>query len=245
MTGLGVVERASGQLASGQLGGGRSRVVRGARVPDVNQCLLVGAVVRRPRVVRGVLEVTLAGQVVTADGVVLPWYHRVVLDSELEPAAGEVWRVMGALEQVKFRSPDGGARSIVRLQGSSAGRVENCAGRVVVQEDSDGGRFFLEGGENRVRLSGNLTRAAESSVGPSGDRLTRLNLAVEGAAGRKDFFLLKAWRDQSVLVSELGKGARVGVNGALLSERFEQRGLTVRNQVVVEVTASNTSGKRV
>jgi len=74
--------------------------------------------------------------------------------------------------------------------------------------------------------------------------LTRLNLAGEGAAGRKDFFLLKAWRDQSVLVSELGKGARVGVNGALLSERFEQRGLTVRNQVVVEVTASNTSGKR-
>jgi len=141
VTGLGVVEKASGQL-----GGGRSQFARSARVPDVNQCLLVGVVVRAPRVVSGVLEVTLAGQVVTAGEVLLPWYHRVVLGSELELAAGEVWRVMGALEQVKFRSPDGGARSIVRLQGSSAGRVEDCAGRVVVQEDSDGGRFFLEGG---------------------------------------------------------------------------------------------------
>ena len=239
MTGLGVVEGASGSLASGG-----SWFARSARVLDVNQCLLVGVVVRRPRVVSGVLEVTLAGQVVTAGEVLLPWYHRVLLGSELELAAGEVWRVMGALEQVKFRSPDGGARSIVRLRGASAGRVEDWAGRVVVQEDSDGGRFFLEGGENRVRLSGNLTRAAECSVVPSRDKLTRLNLAVEGASGRKDFFLLKAWRDQSGLVSELGKGARVGVNGVLLSERFEQRGLTVRNQVVVEVTASNTSGKR-
>ena len=132
----------------------------------------------------------------------------------------------------------------MRVQGTSAARVEDWAGRVVVQEDAEGGRFFLEGGENRVRLSGNLTRAAESSVVPSGDRMTRLNLAVEGAAGRRDFFLLKAWREQSALVSDLGRGARVGVNGVLLSERFEQRGLTVRNQVVVEVSASNTSGRQ-
>ena len=80
---------------------------------------------------------------------------------------------------------------------------------------------------------------------PSGDSMTRLNLAVEGPGGRRGYFVLKAWRDQSRLVSSLQAGARVGVNGALLSERFEHRGLVPRNQVVVGVTGSNTSRKRV
>ena len=80
---------------------------------------------------------------------------------------------------------------------------------------------------------------------PSGDPMTRLNLAVESAGGARGFFLLKAWAGQSRLVSSLGAGARVGANGALLSERFDHRGLTRRSQVVVEVTASNIGGKRV
>ena len=211
-------------------------------VLDVNQVLLLGAA-RDAKLVRGVVEVTLAGQVTMPGGKVLPWYHKVQMEGSI-PRAGEVLRVTGFLEHVKFFR-EGEARSIVRVQAESVTPSGASGFEVGFLPGEAGGSSILLGGENRVRLSGNLTQGAESSVMPSGDSMTRLNLAVEGPGGRRGYFLLKAWREQSRLVSSLGAGARVGVNGALLSERFEHRGLTSRNQVVVEVTGSNTSGKRV
>ena len=213
-------------------------------VLDVNQVLLLGAAARDAKLVRGVVEVTLAGQVTMPGWKVLPWYHKVQLVGGSLPVAGEVLRVMGFLEHVKFFR-EGEARSIVRVQAESVTPSGTSGFEVSFLPGENGGSFILLGGENRVRLSGNLTQGAESSVMPSGDPMTRLNLAVEGPGGRRGYFLLKAWREQSRLVSSLEAGARVGVNGALLSERFEHRGLTSRNQVVVEVTGSNTSGKRV
>ena len=111
-------------------------------VLDVNQVLLLGAAARDAKLVRGV---TLAGQVTMPGGKVLPWCHKVQLVGGWLPEAGEVLRVTGHLEHVKFFK-EGEARSIVRVQAETVTPLGASGFEVRFLPREDGGASFCWAG---------------------------------------------------------------------------------------------------
>ena len=205
---------------------------------DTNNVWLQGAVARGPVFEGGSWSFTCAGHVHLASGKVLPWFHRVVLpdgfDTVLTP--GVPVSVRGRLDHRK-QLLEGEVRSTVDVMAASV-RLLDAALHPVVEASERS--FILVGGLNRVRLAGNLTRAAAPQVLLNGDPFVRLNLAVE-SGGRSQFFIVKAAREQASSLQALGKGARLGLQGALLSETYPGKDGRPVYGVSVEVIAARVS----
>jgi single-stranded DNA-binding protein len=217
---------------------------RAASVADTNMVTLV----RPPRFndAEGLTEFTVAGHAATSSGKILPWYHKVLVDRKVGDTlvAGMPVEVLGALDQHKFQvAGEAAKRSIIRVIADSVA-VLDAAQHPVSQRPTPTGEtsFILDGGVNEVRLGWNLSQNAELFTAPSGDPYARLHIALEGERlGRKktSYLLVKAWRDQVAPVGSLKKGARLGLAGMLLSEKYPDGKGVMRNAVLVEVIRSN------
>ncbi|GGR40335.1 hypothetical protein [Deinococcus ruber] len=221
----------------------------GARVArqDTNEVTLVGAVVRLPRFLESeaLTEFTVAGHAPTSSGKVLPWYHKVLCSRAVGDGLvpGMAVEVVGALDHHKFRVAGEKTRSIIRVMAARVTVLDQEAHSPSALPTPTGETsFILDGGSNRVRLSGNLSQHAEQFRAPGGDPDARIQLAVEGRLkGKKKqkFFLLKAWRDQVAPVATLRTGARLGLIG-VLSERYPDGNGVMRKAVLVEVIRSQS-----
>lgn len=186
----------------------------------------------------GIWSFTCAGHVGLPSGKILPWYHRVVLPDGFETvlAPGAPVSVRGRLDHRKQLTL-GEVRSTVDVRASSVQLLDPALHAVVEASERS---FVLVGGVNRVRLAGNLTRDADPQVLPSGEVFVRLNLAVE-SGGRSQFFIVKAAREQAASLQGLRKGARLGLQGALLSETYPGKDGRPVYGVSVEVVAARVS----
>jgi single-stranded DNA-binding protein len=218
-----------------------------ASVPDTNEVKLVGAVVRPVKFLgsEGLSEFTVAGHSPAGSGKVLPWYHKVLVAREIGEGLvpGMPVEILGSLDQHKFQvEGESAKRSIIRVIADEL-TVLDAALHPVSQIPAALGEmsFILDGGVNEVRLSGNLPQDAGRFSAPSGDPYARVQIAVEGKRkGKKktSYFLLKAWRDQVDGVGQLKAGARLGLKGVLLSERYTDGKGKLRNAVLVEILGS-------
>ena len=220
---------------------------------DTNEVMLVGAVVRPPRFLEaeGRTEFTVAGHTPSSSGKILPWYHKVLVEREIGETlvAGMPVEVVGQLDHHKFTVPGvtgigQKTRSVIRVIAEQVSVLDRASHPVSeIPTPTGETSFILDGGSNRVRLAGNLSQNAEQFRAPGGDPYARIQLAIEGkrrGKKKKNFFLLKAWREQVEGVGELRAGARLGVIGVLLSERYLDGNGVMRNAVLVEIISSKT-----
>ncbi|MFC4455224.1 single-stranded DNA-binding protein [Deinococcus sonorensis] len=204
-------------------------------MPDTNRVHLIGAVARPPVNTGNGPLLTLAGEDLLPNGRPLPWYHKVQLPiGSALPDIGEMLEVHGRLIQVKWRTPAGQPRSVVRVAAEhwTTGRADD---RLIREVDS----VRLRGGLNRVQLSGNLASDADLHAPAGRDALVRLQLAVAqvqpGQPEHTHYFTVKAWADRARPLQGLRRGARLGLEGPLRSERYQAATGEPRNAVLIEL----------